>query len=483
MKIKSIKLVNNTFFGTTEFDFTDSNGQVMDNIVLAGENGCGKTQLLDIIYDFSNLPTAGPVTDEKRIFTVLLSELEIEQINQTVEDNYKLISPTGEMEISLDFQVPSGYWSRINGTYQSIDGGTIRTNTFNTSHLFSRVNIKSIFKSIYSTVEINYSPKDTTNITAKEIDEEVSQSVKSGSDLASEIQQLLIDIQDNDAHELQEWIDENKGIAPPESVQHRRINRFKRAFSQVFNNLNFSRIVTKGGKKKVYFKKQGRDVDIASLSSGEKQIVFRGAFLLRNQQSTKGSVILIDEPEISLHPIWQEKIYDYYRNPFTETSGRQTSQMFMATHSQYVLSSALENQSNTLIMLLKHTGANIDIRKITAPVVLPAVTAAELNYVAFGIVSNDYHIELYGYLQNKIASNRGALECTVKQCDTYITQQSDYDPNLHYKNSVHIMQNRTVNYATLPTYIRNAIDHPDSSRTFTRDELERSIELLIKLCN
>ena len=48
--------------------------------------------------------------------------------------------------------------------------------------------------------------------------------------MASEIQQLLIDIQDNDAHELQEWIDENKGIAPPESVQHRRINRFKRAF-------------------------------------------------------------------------------------------------------------------------------------------------------------------------------------------------------------------------------------------------------------
>ena len=155
----------------------------------------------------------------------------------------------------------------------------------------------------------------------------------------------------------------------------------------------------------------------------------------------------------------------------------------MATHSQYVLSSALENRSNTLIMLLKHTGASIDIKKITAPVVLPAVTAAELNYVAFGIVSNDYHIELYGYLQNKIASNRGALECTVKQCDTYITQQSDYDPNLHYKNSVHIMQNRTVNYETLPTYIRNAIDHPDSSRTFTREELERSIELLIKLCN
>ena len=70
------------------------------------------------------------------------------------------------------------------------------------------------------------------------------------------------------------------------------------------------------GRKKFILKKRGRDVDIASLSSGEKQIVFRGAFLLRNQQSAKGSVILIDEPEISLHPIWQEKIYDYYRKSF-----------------------------------------------------------------------------------------------------------------------------------------------------------------------
>ena len=36
-------------------------------------------------------------------------------------------------------------------------------------------------------------------------------------------------------------------------------------------------------------------------------------------------------------------------------------------------------------------------------------------------------------------------------------------------------------YNTLPTYIRNAIDHPDSGNRFTDDELRRSIEFLIQL--
>lgn len=483
MKIKRIKLQNNPFFGNAEFNFTDNDGQIMDNIVLAGENGCGKTQLLNIIYDFSNLPTSGDVTDEKRVFTVMLSQGELEQINQSLEDQHKLVAPTGELDITIDFQAQPGYWSRLKIDYQSmLDDRSINTKSIDSSHLFSRANIKSIFKSIFSTVEINYSPKDTSNVTAKEIDEEVSTSVRSGNDLASDIQQLFIDIQDNDAHELQAWVDNHIGIAPPESVRNRRINRFKNAFARVFDNLNFSRIVTESGKKKVYFKKDGHDVDIASLSSGEKQIVFRGAFLLRNQQSTKGSVVLIDEPEISLHPTWQIKIFDYYRKLFTEADGTQTSQLFIATHSQYVLCSALENRLNTLIVLLQHTGTNVDVKRITAPLVLPAVTSAELNYVAFDIASNDYHIELYGHLQNKIALNRGSTDCSVKECDIYITQQTDYIPAQHHKPSVHVLPHRTINYETLPTYVRNAIDHPNPSRTFTPEELRKSIDLLIKLC-
>lgn len=127
---------------------------------------------------------------------------------------------------------------------------------------------------------------------------------------------------------------------------------------------------------------------------------------------------------------------------------------------------------------MKRHSNHIEVRKIVAPLVLPSMTNAELNYIAFDILSNDYHIELYGYLQQKIATQNNRVTCSVKECDDYIIQQSQYNASLHQKNSSH----RNTTYSALSTYIRNAIDHPDSSRTFTEDELRRSIELLIELC-
>lgn len=44
MKIKKIELENNIFFGNTTFDFTNNSGKIMDTIILADENGSGKTQ-------------------------------------------------------------------------------------------------------------------------------------------------------------------------------------------------------------------------------------------------------------------------------------------------------------------------------------------------------------------------------------------------------------------------------------------------------
>lgn len=484
MKIKKIELQNNSFFGNQEFVFSNSNGDVYDNIVLAGENGSGKTQLLNIIYDFCNLSLVGEVNNEVRIFTVILSQEELRYVSEHVRENIRLTNPTGKFEITQDFSAQSNTWNRIKVKYEKTeDDGALCKQEINSSWFFNDINRATLFRSIFSTVEINYDPKTATSVTAKEVDEEIAKSIRSGTDLATEIQQLLIDIKANDASDLDLWVEEHDGEVPPANVKNKRINRFKNAFATVFQNLNFYKVTNEGNNKKVLFKKDNHEVEISALSSGEKQIVFRGAFLLQNQQSSKGCCILIDEPEISLHPIWQGKIFDYYRNLFIDETGDQTSQIFTATHSQYVLKSALDNSSNTLILLLKNKSGTLEISHITAPVVLPSITSAEINYVAFDLVSNDYHIELYGHLQNKIAHAQGATECSVVDCDTYITQQADYDATKHYKLSSHTHKNGHVTqYNTLSTYIRNAIDHPDPTRTVTPEELRISIELLIKLC-
>ena len=180
-----------------------------------------------------------------------------------------------------------------------------------------------------------------------------------------------------------------------------------------------------------------------------------------------GGIALVDEPELSMHPKWQQKVLQYYRNLFNK-DGSQDAQMILATHSEYVLRSALEDRDNVLIITLSNDHGTIHSKNITAPAILPTITSAETNYLAFGILSVDYHIELYGYLQNKTGN------FTVKSCD---------DSALHAKASSFTSQRgQTTNYQTLPTYIRNLIDHPDPNRNYTQEELKRSTELLIELC-
>lgn len=483
MKIRKIELQNNSFFGDKVFDFTDSNGKIYDNIVLAGENGSGKTQLLNIIYDFCNLSLIGDVTTEIRTFSICLSQEEICYIAEHVRENLNFANPTGAFEIIQDFTAQSNTWNRIKVRYEKMEeNGCITSKDLESSWFFNDVGRNTLLRSVFSTVGINYDPKEVKTVTTLEVDEEMKESIRSSTNLPTEIQQLLVDIQSNDALDLKLWVEEHRGEVPTDEVIDKRITRFKNAFATIFQNLNFYKITNDKGNKKVVFKKDNQEVEIGALSSGEKQIVFRGAFLLRNQHSSTGCCILIDEPEISLHPIWQGKIFDYYRNLFVDSNGNQTPQVFMATHSQYVLKSALDNASNTLILLLKNNSGQREVSPIKTPRVLPSITAAEINYIVFDIVSNDYHIELYGYLQSKVAQINGNTDCTVKECDLYINQQIGTVPKYQKASSHTNRQGYVTTYDTLPTYIRNLIDHPDMTQSFTLQELRTSIELLIQLC-
>jgi len=171
-----------------------------------------------------------------------------------------------------------------------------------------------------------------------------------------------------------------------------------------------------------------------------------------------------------MHPKWQAKILKYYRDLFTKNN-TQFAQMIFSTHSEYVIRAALEDTDNVLVIILEDNGGTI-VPSHTNDRVLPTFTASEINYLAFGIMSVDYHIALYGRLQLMTQKSR------IIDCDGFISNSSDYDSTIHEK----IDNTQYGNYSTLPTYIRNAIDHPDSGRQYTSEELHKSIELLRKLC-
>ena len=81
----------------------------------------------------------------------------------------------------------------------------------------------------------------------------------------------------------------------------------------------------------VFINSLGEKFDINGLSSGEKQLFLR--ILSIKMLEPENSIILIDEPELSLHPKWQQKIIEVYKR-----IGK-NNQIITATHSPHILGS------------------------------------------------------------------------------------------------------------------------------------------------
>ena len=73
----------------------------------------------------------------------------------------------------------------------------------------------------------------------------------------------------------------------------------------------------------------GRDVSIDALSSGERQIVILFANVMFNKFSSESqeNILIIDEPELSLHIKWQEIFVE------TLLTASEKTQFILATHS------------------------------------------------------------------------------------------------------------------------------------------------------
>ena len=452
--ITKIKWKNHNILGKLELDFTKKDGTPYNTVIIAGENGCGKTKILSSLAAalsekyFDNFDYIEYVTSSGK------------------KESYPTKLDYGE-SISLQSSNPKKDGFRSDG---SADDNDFDINTCGVAYAKARSELVEIF---YNSIAKN------------ELD---SEKISMDSDDTTKIVQFLIDISEHDNFDLKKLLDENNDDVKGNSIsleekiksfkENARLYRFEQAFNNFFENIKFKNIVNSSDKKKILFIKFSKDISIDELSLGEKQIVFRGSYLLKNQKILDGGIVLIDEPELSMHPLWQEKVLGYYRDLFT-VEGEQTVQMIVATHSEYVIKSALEDKGNALVISLKNNNGIIEVNKVDTPQVLQTITLAETNYFTFNIISTDYHIQLYGYLQYLTGND------AITSCDNYIANyiiNKNKDRNVFIKPSSYTNQNgNTTNYQTLSTYIRNNIDHPDNGNKYTEDELKASIELLIEI--
>ena len=86
--------------------------------------------------------------------------------------------------------------------------------------------------------------------------------------------------------------------------------------------------------EEVYFLNSfNQDVKLDDLSTGEKEILNKIFYFFIKR--IENSIILIDEPELSLHPLWQNLVLNIYQKLATEYN----NQIIIATHSPHIISS------------------------------------------------------------------------------------------------------------------------------------------------
>lgn len=314
-RIRRVSFVNHPVLNDLELDFCDINGNTVDTIIFAGENGTGKSTILNALYS-----------------------LVTRHVDFEADIELKLDS--------VDNRTLHYYFKESNGHKLLYVNDGLGFNSLVNSPSFEN---KYPTSAIFSDIDINFTANQVSSVTSINLDENKS-SRRSTNALPTQIKQLLIDIQALDDADIAYAVRTHPEMSVQQLDVSERMPRFTNSFSLMFDNLSFSRIVNENNHKLVVFTKNGADIPIDSLSSGEKQIVYRGCFLLKDVNALNGSFVFIDEPEISLHPKWQMKIMDYYQNIFTDKNGIQTSQIFAVTHSPFIIHN--ENRKRDKVIVL-----------------------------------------------------------------------------------------------------------------------------------
>lgn len=441
MKIRKVKWVNHPVLGNLELDFVNPlTNHPFSTIVFVGENGSGKTTILETLNTFLCIGSFKP----------------FDMIEFEVDDESYILTPPVIPESNDTFFTR---YDVKNGTSENIR--TDRVNSPNT--IQSDKKDPRSYGCVFSRPRADYKTGKIESVKTNELDRDKYDSDKE--DNFTSLKQLIVDIQNQDNEQYYDINTqrESRGEAAmttSEFEPNSKIFRFKKAFNNFFDKIKYNKVSNINGEKVILFEKNGTEISLDNLSTGEKQIVFRGAYLLKNMNLLNGAVIMIDEPELSMHPKWQKNILRYYKNLFTDNNEKQIAQLFFASHSEGVISEALQDLNDTKVIILKDNMGNITAGSIDAPAVLPYTLAAEVNFQAFGVASTDYHNALYGYIEAEGWKN------------SYDAQQLKVPYIKLHKDGTTSSQQISETEK-----IRHIIHHPENrNNSYSEQELKDSIE-------
>ena len=313
MKILNLKLKEHPILGNLELDFTNKNNEPAKSIIIAGDNGTGKTTLLKLLLFYEK---EYEILFLKIIFTIKFSDFELELIKNKI--NYKNINISNILNVT---------WHQIEGSpiycwHIELNNNYIEFSFF-----------QQFFKNIYLNTEDIIKNRNMNDINNNE--------------------KMLINLSIQDSLESTEKLRDynNKNNIILEDILDIRMTNFKKAFNDFFqlNNLKFEKVEHYlNGDSKIFFKKNNKEFDTSNFSKGE-YLIFSTSCEILKRKLEEESIILIDEPENGLHPEWQLNLLPHYKKI------SENKQLIFSTHSPFIINSVDEDDK---IIILKRKDDN-----------------------------------------------------------------------------------------------------------------------------
>lgn len=202
------------------------------------------------------------------------------------------------------------------------------------------------------------------------------------------------------------------------------------------------------------------DIPINKRGSGVKRLILLNFFRAeaerrRKQENIPSIIYAIEEPETSQHTEHQKKLI----KAFFDLSNTANTQVIITTHS-VALVKELEFQH---LRLVKSDNTAKTIENVL-PNSLPYPSLNEVNFLAFSEITEEYHNELYGYIE---------LE---SEMINYRNGKATMTYNKLRRDGVTIVVENII----LTDYIRHQIHHPENTNNtrYTNQQLSDSIDLM-----
>lgn len=218
------------------------------------------------------------------------------------------------------------------------------------------------------------------------------------------------------------------------------------------------------------------DIPLNKRGSGVKRMVLLNFFRAeaeRVQQiaNAPGIIYAIEEPETAQHVDHQMLLINSLKNIAEQAN----SQIIITTHSSDVVKALTQDMIRVIVN-------RNQIKQIAIPHAkhLPYISLNEINYTVYDMPGIEYHNELYGYLQAKAIDedNLNEREGNFERwlVAKGLTQNKMW---IRLKGGVALQPQP----ATLQTYIRNFIHHPENTYNapYNADELKQSINSMVSI--